>query len=864
MKRFWVVLGLVAACGEGSAKDYGDPTALSLPTDSGGISAWVVSPERPRDLKSAELSLELGAYVTSAPTTQLEVSITRLEADASGTLGTSSVQRAEPSGEPGPSQRFKATLGLTHGDNRLLARIASADRTHVRTLAFTLQYTGSAPGASIGVAARADDQAGDACKDASELSLPLTRQQTVCVHGRVTSDAWVSPSARLTVNGGQATNVSLDAQGRYTLAVTLPSDQRSELQLEASAGTETTRTSYSIQQDRTPPRIELVAGARETSAAELSLAGDVRDESGIAEVAIENARGGRDALGPASHFERTVRLSPGDNALFVVAEDRAGNQARLPVTLSRVRVLRLGAAKANAGATNVEVDRKALSDLLTADDQKSIELAAIDLEPAVRETLARIREPERYGVDTSSWGAPERNLQRILRMTPDSADLSGTSVAELLRISSAVSLPSPRMLGDLLSLAPTDYIVDLNVAAKVIVDGLVGTHPNIARDSAGKPVLAINMYDVLQDLRTIATRFAASGSHPGFLSGESRGSVLEPGFLLTFPVTSNLLQVDAIDLSRRSKDFLFLLEGDRVLDFNVLTDDFAIVGLVDEPSIDLRFLLKESPTAPRAGTTREAGADTADPGFFRGNSAAFALPPYTFEHIAAELGYRQFHRAYASANFQHENRYNAGSIVDAAVIGWNRGWVTIRTAGGLGAPPPPLYAWDLLMEVAQARLHDQGVAEGAGDMAFALKQLPIGLTADELIAKLRPKLAEQEKKLSDLLVGSTGLATSRADLFFMAAPGGGEGALLFRADGDGGESVKYAKPGFYADTALTRKVSSTGAGFGLSDTKHEKVSAAAGATYYAADDDGSVYELKISARDADGVGLEVRRVGGTP
>jgi hypothetical protein len=852
LKRVWPALGLVACVYTEPAKDYGDPTALSLPNKSGGITAWVESPNDSEVEDSAAPEIVVGAYTdSSAP---LEVSFSKLEADAQGRLAPVGVQPAEVSGAPGKEQRFRARVGLTHGDNRMLARISTGDRAQVRTLLFTLHYAGSAPGVSLGVAVP-EGLDSPACTGASELSTPITRRRSVCVRGRVTP-AGASASLR---NGATNLPVALDANGAFALPVELAPNARAELSL--SAGT--SQVTYVVRQDETPPRITLTNGSAETTAAELGVAGDVEDESGIAEVALETPRGGRDVIGAATHFERSVRLVPGDNLLTIVAKDNAGNEARKPVTLSRVRVLHLGAARKNAGATDIEVDRTALSELLGAEDQKSIELAAIDLEPAVRETLARIREPERYGVDTSGWGAPERNLQRILRMTPDVADLSGTSVAELLRISSAVSLPAPRLLADMLNLRPTDYVVDLGVATKVILDGLVATHPNMTRDAQGKPVLTINMYDVLEELRTIAPRFSQSGSHPGFLTGESRGKVLEPGFLLTFPVTSNLTQVDAIDLSRRSKAFLFLLEGERVLDFNVLTDDFDVVGLVDQPTLDLRFLMREAPSAARAGTTREAGADTADPGFYRGNGQGFALAPYLFENISAEIGYRQLHRAYADQSFKRELHYDAGSIVDAAVISWDRGWVSIRTAGGLGAPPPPLYAWDLLMEVAQARLHDNGVAEGAGEMAFSLSALPVGISADQLIAKLRPKLSEQETKLSELLVGNSGLASSDADLYYLRGAEG-EGALLYRGAKDGGETRSYPKPGFFADSALTQKLSSTAAGFGIDDTSHEKVAARLGATYYVADETGAVFELKLSELTAEGVGVEVRQLGGTP
>jgi hypothetical protein len=238
----------------------------------------------------------------------------------------------------------------------------------------------------------------------------------------------------------------------------------------------------------------------------------------------------------------------------------------------------------------------------------------------------------------------------------------------------------------------------------------------------------------------------------------------------------------------------------------------------------------------------------------------FSLDRFLFEHISAEIGYRQLHRAFASTAFRRENRYNAGSIVDAAVINWDRGWVSITTAGGIGAPPPPLYAWDLLVEVAEARQHDEGLAQGAADMAFTLTGLPIGLTADQLVAKLRPRLNEQQDKLSELLVGSSGLASSGADVFYQPATGG-DGALLFRNTADGGGGVTYARPGFFSDAQLTQKVSVTAPAFGVTDSTHEKVAAKVGATYYAAEQDGTVFEILVKERDPDSVGLEVRRPG---
>lgn len=838
---------------------YGDPTALSIQTDSLGIRASVVSPTTRVSTADAYTEVTLSAYVVDAAA-PLDVWVGKLDADVNGEQREVGLQKAVATGAPGPEQRFTVSVPLLHGANRVFARIATSDRARVRTLTFVLDYNGPRPGVTLGVSASAAKDAANPCIDAVELATPITNHRNVCVHGRVSAVAGGKLSARVSLPGGASSEVPLDASGRYAVGLTLPPNQTSALQLDVADGSQQTNARYALVQDETPPLVRISSASRQTDQSALEVAGTAEDPSGITELVIESASGGRTPLDVGTTFKRSILLGVGDNQLTVVATDGAGNQAREPVNLSRLRVVRLGAPNRNAGTQDIEVNRQALVELLSADDQKQIELVSIDLLPAVRQALERIREPTRFGVDTSKWGAPERNLQRILRMTPDVADLSGTSVAELLKISSAVGLPAPRLLAQLLDLTTTQYILDLDIAASVIDADLIGTHPNIARDASGKPVLSVSMYDVLQDLTTVGPRFGPSGTHPGFLAAQSRSLVLEPGFLLTFPVHSNLAQYDAVDLSRAAKDFLFLLEGERVLDFNILTDEFAVVGLVDEPTIDLRFLLKESATLARAGQNRTAAPDAADAGFYRGNGAGFSLDRFLFEHIAAEIGYRQLHRNFEATAFKRENRYNAGSIVDAAVIGWDRGWVSITTAGGLGAPPPPLYAWDLLVEVAEARLHDEGLAQGAADMAFTLTGLPIGLTADQLVAKLRPRLNEQQDKLSELLVGSSGLASSGADVFYQPATGG-DGALLFRNDSDGGGGVTYPKHGFFSDAQLTQKVSVTGPAFGVTDNSHEKVAAKVGATYYAAEQDGTVFEILVKERDPDSIGIEVRRPG---
>ena len=143
--------------------------------------------------------------------------------------------------------------------------------------------------------------------------------------------------------------------------------------------------------------------------------------------------------------------------------------------------------------------------------------------------------------------------------------------------------------------------------------------------------------------------------------------------------------------------------------------------MVDEPLVDLRFALSESPVFVGVSSTRGARPDPQHAGFARGDGGAFAASPWHLEHIVAEAAYRQFQPLYADTSYARTFRYDAGAIADAAVIDWDRGWVSIATSGNLGSPPAPTYFWDVLTEIAQLRLHDGGIAEGQANMDFLLR-----------------------------------------------------------------------------------------------------------------------------------------------
>ncbi len=864
----FVACGLVGSAGCASelvSRDYGDPTSLSVETEESGLYAWVLEPRVTDKLETAAPEFVIGAYSKQTPHVPLRVLVGRLEKDANGIDQAVDMQLASTEGEPGPNQRFKLQVPLTHGENRLLIRVETEDQQRVRRMVYALNYRGDAPGLrlSLHTPSEATRDSKTPCSETVPLREALTAQDMVCVLGRTTTAGSSKTRVSLGLAGAASTEIKLDEQGAFVHAVSLQSDRDNVLEARVTDDEDrTTDAKVVVIQDSQPPKLTITSNSRETTAASLEVEGTAKDQNGVAAIEVHGQDGSIiKVTGGVSPFKALVRLAQGENTFDVVARDRAGNEARQALVLSRLRTLWLGPEKRNSGSTVLDMDRFALEELFDEQAQKDLSVVQVDLKPAIRQSLQRIREPERFGVDTTNWGTAERNLQRILNMTPDNADLSGTSMEELIDVANAVGLPSPRLLSDLLQVGITDFIVHPDVAADVLTEKLIGTHPNIVRDDAGAYVIDVSLYDVLHNLSTLAGRFSASGGHPGFLTGTSYSEVLEPGFMLSLPVQSNLVQYDAVDLSRASKDFFFLLDGERVLDFNVLEDEFSVVGLKDEPTVDLRIQIAEHPGASMllAGTSQTAAPDPDNPGFYRGNSQGYGVSPWFFEHSTIEIGYRMLSKLAPETNYKRTLRYDAGSIKDAAVINWDRGWVNITVAGGVAPTPPPMYAWDLLMEVAQVRLHDNGVPEGQADMAFTLDNLSVGLTADELVERLRPRLAEQETELSELFVGDMGLAKSNADIFYAAKPGE-VGALMFRAPNDSEEDYPYTTPGFFSDPELTDKVSTTDEVGGIDDPEHEKVPATLGATYYVSDEASDVFAVTVAERDGDRIGLRVVQV----
>lgn len=847
---------LVGCVQQAPTLDYGDPTALRDPTTVDGITAYVTAPRAGTAIEGPALLVEVAAY-----TGQNEPLRVRVGPKNGGLLV------AEAKGGPGPGQRFRSPVTLVHGINVVQVLIDDEAGQRFRRLDFEVLYDGKAPGLAFELLAPPPGQQG--CEGAVPLDGAPTAASQVCLRGRVTTSPGAkAASVRVQAEGGASADVVPGDGGLFEASVLIAADTVQQLTLTASDDRgRSTQGQASVTQDSQPPELTLTApgtGATfSTDDDHIALGGTASDPGGLAALRVESSKGSVQKVALASPWQADVLLEPGVNKLTVVAVDRAGNHTERPLQVTRTRVIRLDAPQAGQAGAKISLDRKAVEALLPADEQKKIKAATIPLRPSILAALGAIREPEKNGIDTALWGPPEKNLSRLLGMAPDNADLKGTSIEQLLGLGAAVGLQPAKLLSDLLGVKVTDPFLSLDLIADVMLKNTVATHPNATLDAAGEPILEVSLYDVFQDLHTLGPRFGPVGEHPGFLDGTTEAKVLESGFLMGIPVKSNLKQFDGVDASNSSKAALFRLEGDAVLELDFTSNNFTVVGLADEPSVDLRVKVGEAPQFFAAGATQQATADGANPGFFKGDSEVWGAKSWVIERLVADAAYRQYFKGYEGAGYKKALSYDAGSIKNAAQIAWDKGWVTITTSGGIGAPPPPQYIWDMILEVAQVRLHD-GVAEGQADVAFDLKKIPVGLTADELITQLKPTLQAQAKELSKLLAGTSGLAASFADFFYVPSSTAGQGFLFFRAPGDDSGAYNYKTPGFFSDAALTEKLSSAAAQAGTADATHEKIAAQAGQKVYMADDGGAVYRVEVLSADATGVSVRVQREGGTP
>jgi hypothetical protein len=536
----------------------------------------------------------------------------------------------------------------------------------------------------------------------------------------------------------------------------------------------------------------------------------------------------------------------------------------------------------------LRLDVEGFQQTLTLEDLQALPQSTLDgvwlldleLTPLVSNALTQLKQLP--ADEVAQLPVAAQNMRTLLNITPDNVDLSGTSLEELIGLSSAVGLPPAKALADIFEIGITENFIPIEANTQAVVEGLIGSHPATqlrdgpvdAEHPDGKwPVapnsLPITLGDVVSNFDDLAQRFGPVetewGMHPGFIQEAEGLSVIEEEFAMTVQVNVNALPYKGADLTDVSGCSVNSIASQIETVFPVDDPDWmSVEGLVPDPSISsMTVVMVENDQYIAGGTNRDPVP--------KGNSPAWMLPPWEFERVVAEMTYL------ASGDISdHCTDYELGTGVQAfsACIDATH-WVEFETFNNVGNPPPPSYAWDVVLELAQVRLHDGGLGEGEADIAFALTDVPLGVAAEDIVEEIRTNMAANPLALKDLAENLTDNTYGFADFYYWKPKPGGavewEGDWLFFIteddipidDSGPARAYDYANPGFFADEALTQKLSSlTVEGEAVAgDDTHEKVRITPGDVLFVEDDSGRVYRIDVAEKPSPNrVALDVTRV----
>lgn len=459
-----------------------------------------------------------------------------------------------------------------------------------------------------------------------------------------------------------------------------------------------------------------------------------------------------------------------------------------------------------------------------------------------------------------------RNMRKLLSMTADNVRLEGTKLEDMIALAGAVGLPPAKVLAALLQTGVTDNAIPFDIVADVFLDLLLGSHPNAQQrkgpvDAAHPdglyPItprsLPITLGDVVYNFESLPTRFGPVDEHPGFVIAATGITEGEDAFKMKVKVNLNALPFKGVDLGSSHVASVNSTDSQiaGVFDFDDPTW-MRIEGLKDELEIaEMTVRILENDVFVPGGDAREPGP--------LGNSPAWDLPAWEFERLIIEMA-----RQRTALVGAHCDEYELGTGVQAfkACVDAS-GWTEMTTFTDIGNPPPPAYFWDVLAEVAQVRLHDpvaggQPIPEGEADVEFTLKNIKIPLDEAAILAGIKANLAANPQALADMTELLNDNAEGDADFYYYrpqnAAPD--DDYLYFitaddlRVDAEGApvRPYAYARPGFYADAALTTKLSDTAAIDG--DTTHEKLKVRPGLTAFVEDDAGQVFQIQVGDKPA--------------
>ncbi|MCA9659785.1 MAG: hypothetical protein KC486_15690 [Myxococcales bacterium] len=494
--------------------------------------------------------------------------------------------------------------------------------------------------------------------------------------------------------------------------------------------------------------------------------------------------------------------------------------------------------------------------------------------------------------------SPEYALVRMLTMTPINAVVTGTSLESLANFindnKDLLAVTFPELLAESLGIAQNQAFIKLTDLSVAIQQTLLASHPAVG-NTEGK--LSITLWDAANDMQPLSEKLGPMGDHPGILIADdadfqTKSDALTADFKMKVVAESNLRWVDGIDLSVGGGD-MFVTDAASPLSFDFLNPQKLVIeGVADKPTIDMRLQMTEldgliDPCVDDPECRTNYPADWTDAmgnpvGEPVGDGTIWTHKPWLMEYVVARAALIAFAEHYYERcllpNGTKTSCYTGiwiGPATKPAQLAppapppaLPNGWSRFKA---LDEPvPPPQFLWELLLEVAQVAIHDptgdgpggHQIAEGDAAPVFALTGIWIGLTAEEMIAQIRPKMQEQADKVANVILGKYWKNNKRLDFYYRRPAEGGTPYLYFVAESDlrpaadDPESLAayaYANPGFFACPELTQtcKVSATSVD-GLADTAHEKYRLPAGdSTLYAADDDGVVYQIDFFVPPGD-------------
>jgi hypothetical protein len=467
--------------------------------------------------------------------------------------------------------------------------------------------------------------------------------------------------------------------------------------------------------------------------------------------------------------------------------------------------------------------------------------------------------------------AAARNLQRLITMTPNNVVLDGTSMEPLVDLSRSIGIAPQDAVNDLMQAEdPNAPVIPTSIAAAVLLEDLIATHPNAQfRDGPNGEVIPIaphampiRLGDVVDNFARLNERFGPvllpdGRTHPGIVKAASGFAVVDDQFAMTVLVNANALPYKGVDLDRAEVasvnslgsqiDHVFPLER---------PDWLTVTGMVAVPTIgSVTMEIRESPEYFPPGTAREP--------LPYGDSRLWQTEPWFIERMVGDMAFTQASRMRTDCVVYD---VASGAEVFRACMDDSK-WVTFETFNNVGMPPAPKYMWDIVTEMAQVRLHDQGLPEGTANAQLTLTNLPLGVESATLVEQIRTNIAAHPAALRELAEATNQTTRGEADFYYYRPQGLDQDWLYFITESDiprtdSGERARpytYAHPGFYADAALTQPVSAPTPVDG--DTTHLKFEVKPGQVFYAQDAAGGIY--RIQAREKPGrqrIRLAVTRI----